>query len=265
MAVTLNTTVGSATANSYVTITEADNHYEVKPFFVGTWGTIASKTAFTGVTKGTTTTYTFSADPTTKFKVGQTVTVSDAGTGYNANQIISDTTSTTIVTDLDSGSLATISSGFMAKTYAKDHLLVEATKLIDMYHFKGDKVSDTFDNDNQRDNQALKFPRYISTPATTSSEIPSRVKLATLEAVIFLHQQRDAQGRASASGSISKIAVGTGQVAGGLVQLEYGSIEDLSRLNNATGGTLSAVKNYLHPYLIGDIGDTSGSFNFSTV
>ena len=85
------------------TITEADNHYEVKPFFVGTWGTIASKTAFTGVTKGTTTTYTFSADPTTKFKVGQTVTVSDAGTGYNANQIISDTTSTTIVTDLDSG------------------------------------------------------------------------------------------------------------------------------------------------------------------
>lgn len=265
MAVTLNTTVGGASANSYVTITEADNHYEVKPFFVGIWNSLNNKTGFTGVTKGATTTYTFSADPTTKFKVGQTVTVSDAGTGYNANQTIIDTTSTTVVTDLDSASLATISSGFMQKTYAKEHLLIEATKLIDMYHFKGDKVSDTFDNTNQRDNQALKFPRYIDTPSTTSSEIPSRIKLATLEAVIFLHQQRDAQGRASASGAVTKIAVGTGQVAGGLVQLEYGSLEDLSRLNNATGGTLEAVKNYLLPYLIGDIGDTSGSFNFSTI
>lgn len=120
-------------------------------------------------------------------------------------------------------------------TQQKIARLIEAARTLDRLGFQGAKVEV---------DQVLEFPRDVQEPIDDLTTIPRCVKMAQCEAVLALHNIRDATSGAPSRTLASVDIPGT-------VSITYSTAENKGERDALAGGSFETVRRLLDFFLLG--------------
>lgn len=117
----------------------------------------------------------------------------------------------------------------------KEYWLQSSTRSLDrMFSYLGQRFVEE---------QALEFPRRMTMSDEEPTEVPKRVKDAQLELIILMSKELGETGNYTDQDQ-EEI-----EVLNGLAKIKYGKKKDSRTIQNAFGGSTSAIKAIMRPFI----------------